>query len=766
MLLKPDPVLKIHVIPSALRVGLLAIFCLIPPAICQDLTLQNPDFESGTPPSLPHWRWWSRNHEGSSIRTDAQAPQGKYSVRIEHEGPRDWAFSNATTFPVTPGSYFRISAQVKVEKGVVTLAAVGLQENDVLTWDIGSTRTGPTPAWKKISALIEVPEHCNRIYLRFVGQGKTMAWVDELHIESAAAPPPKKPKPKIAELSPTRIQENMDRAMIARPREDGSVYLGWRLLPYDPGDISFTVYRQNADETWTKLTPIPLSQSSNFVDSSAPKSPNLHYQVRKVIGGIEQSTPIASAQSSHTENKAYISLPLQRAEGFQKVGIADLDGDGRYDFVIKTPAQNIDPYAKYWKPSPDSYSLEAYSAEGTFLWRHPLGWSIERGIWYSPYVVFDFNGDGLAEVAVKTGTGDPRDASGRVTQGEEFLTLLDGRTGHIITQTAWPSRTLFDQTSSPYNYASRNQLGVAYLDGKTPCLLVARGTYNVMVLEAYTLQGSSLKKCWEWSNIDLPSRFQGQGAHGMHVADLDGDGRDEVVLGSVVIDDNGDALWSTGRGHPDHVYLGELDPAHPGLEIYYGLETHQKNGYGMGMVDAATGTDLWGFPGPTRHIHSQGMGSDIDPRYDGVEFYSVDTDAEKKPDRGFLWSSSGELIQSGIPWRFGPHTVYWDANLQRELLWKSQIQRFDGVKLRPKIQGNVVAVADIYGDWREEIITSVNGEIRIYTTTLPAEDRRVCLMSDPIYRIDVAHASMGYFQIPMLSYDLTRAPTPANQPLP
>ncbi len=93
---------------------------------------------------------------------------------------------------------------------------------------------------------------------------------------------------------------------------------------------------------------------------------------------------------------------------FQKAGIADMDGDGKLDFVLKQPHANVDPHEKYWKPSPGSYKLEAYRHDGKFLWRYDLGWAIEQGIWYSPSVVYDLDGDGRAEVAVKTGAGDKK----------------------------------------------------------------------------------------------------------------------------------------------------------------------------------------------------------------------------------------------------------------------------------------------------------------------------------------------------------------------
>ncbi|GAH32871.1 unnamed protein product, partial [marine sediment metagenome] len=256
-------------------------------------------------------------------------------------------------------------------------------------------------------------------------------------------------------------------------------------------------------------------------------------------------------------NSPFVSVKLEGEHTFQKVGIADLNGDGAYDFVIKQPNANIDPYVKYWKPSPETYKVEAYLSDGTLLWRKDLGWAIEQGIWYSPMVVYDLDGDGKAEVALKTGEGDPRDEDGRVTSGPEWLSILDGMTGEERARVDWPNRELYPS----YNYASRNQLCVAYLDGKTPCVIVERGTYNVIHVVAYEYRDGKLRELWRWHDAEEGGIYRGQGAHSMHAADVDGDGRDEVFLGSCVIDDNGNGLWSTGMGHPDHHYVGDIDPA-------------------------------------------------------------------------------------------------------------------------------------------------------------------------------------------------------------
>ncbi|MCS7305405.1 MAG: hypothetical protein NZ602_09910 [Thermoguttaceae bacterium] len=563
---------------------------------------------------------------------------------------------------------------------------------------------------------------------------------------------------------PARAAEKLDRGLIARPAGEGKVYLSWRLLETDPPDVGFHVYRRIGSGEPVRLTKEPITKTTDFLADAprlATSERQCFYFVRPVQNGQEGSASSEVPASDPKDQKPYVSIALQGQYTFQKVGIADLDGDGRLDFVIKQPGENIDPAESYWKPSPDTYKLEAYRHDGQFLWRYDLGWAIERGIWYSPYVVYDLDGDGRAEVAAKTGQGDPRDPDGRVRKGPEYLTIFEGQTGKLLDQTDWPSREGFGDDLRGYNLASRNQLGIAYLDGRRPSLIVARGTYALMKVVAYDFRDGKLQQRWRWDNTGLPRSWQGQGAHWMHCADIDADGRDEVLLGSSVLDDNGKPLWTTGLGHPDHFYLGDIDPGRPGLEIYYGIEARQRERNGMCLVEAATGKILWGHEGPTRHVHSCGMCSDIDPRWPGSECYSADTDEKKEFAWARLRTAQGKVISEENLGGFGARCVYWDADPQRELILGRRIVKYPQVKTPiGQIEGSFVAVADLVGDWREEIITSVPGQMRIYITTIPAQDRRISLMRDPIYRIDVAHAAMGYYQVPMLSYDLASSANP------
>jgi rhamnogalacturonan endolyase len=242
--------------------------------------------------------------------------------------------------------------------------------------------------------------------------------------------------------------------------------------------------------------------------------------------------------------------------------------------------------------------------------------------------------------------------------------------------------------------------------------------------------------------------YQGQGQHTVKTGDIDGDGCDEIINGSLAIDNDGRTMWSTGLGHGDRSYMGDIDPDHPGWEILYIIEEpHPRNG--MCLVDARTGQTLFGVDEPTRDNEmSNCMAADIDPALPGLEVAG----------ERFYYTSKGKRLPGRVP----PQGLYawWDADLLRESVERGGLAKWNGNGTTPidgpRIEGNIRQVADILGDWREELVTATRGELRIYSTTIPAADRRVCLMQDPLYRNDVTHHSMGYTDriYPMTSYYL------------
>lgn len=576
----------------------------------------------------------------------------------------------------------------------------------------------------------------------------------ERHYLYPVLEPQHEKKPKVEGWAEERVEEKLNRGLIAVTSDDG-VYLSWRLLKDDPEKAAFNVYRSVQGDKEEKLNSNPVEETTDFIDNKSVSDNEVEYWVSLVNGKASERI---SMNSEESEEKNYKSIKLQGDYKPQKIAVADLNGDGEFDFIIKQPDYSIDPGGK---PNTDgtTYKLEAYLSDGTFLWRKDLGPGIEPGIWYSPFVVFDFNGDGKAEVAVKTAPGAKRDPDGRVRTGKELVSIWNGMTGEKISSAAWPSR---DPRYGDYNRTNRNQMGIAFLDGKTPSLLVARGTYKLMTLDAYEFQNQSLNPQWHWDGDEENPVIRHQGAHGMHSVDVDEDGRDEIVLGAVVIDDNGTALWSTGYGHPDKVFVTDIDPERPGLEIAYVQEDWNFDGYGVNLVDAKTGKTLWGIGHKTYHV-GNGMVADIDPSIPGLEFMAAEDpkgNGNGKSSDRYLLSAKGKYLarNNGVPGQ--KNWIFWDADLLREEIIGNhnskslRIKKYAGPQLAGNIEGEIKMIADLYGDWREELITVLPGELRIYHTSIPAQDKRVNLMQDPVYRLEVAHRSMGYDQSPVTSYYL------------
>lgn len=556
--------------------------------------------------------------------------------------------------------------------------------------------------------------------------------------------PEYKGEPKTLGWAAERIEEKLGRGLVAIPLGGGKVYLGWRLLKSDPEAVAFNLYRSTSGGPPVRLNARPLRQTTDFTDGQAPLDQENAWWVRPVRDGREGEPSERFVLPANAPVRPYLALRIRddlSPTSVDRVAVADLDGDGEYDFVVKRPRGMVDPGTI--RRSPDTFKIEAYKRDGTFLWRKDLGWAIELGIWYSPMIVYDLDGDGRAEVALKTGEGDPRAPNGQVLSGPEYVSVWDGLTGREIARADWiPRGQPADWGDSTGNRMNRHMMGVAYLDGKTPSLLVLRGIYGLMKMDAWLLHQGKLEKAWSWSNRTSGWKYQGQGQHSIHVADIDGDGRDEILNGSIAIDHDGRILWSTGLGHGDRFYVSDIDPDRPGLEVFYIYEDPHPQ-YGVSLWDARTGDLIWGLREETEDNQiARGLCADIDPAIPGMECW-----ADK-----YFFSAKGKVLGTPLPpqdW-----LVWWDADPLRELLSRGAISKWKGPSLDPPVEGMVMAIADVLGDWREEIITYRNGELRIYTTVIPAKDRRVCLMQDPIYRLDVALRTMGYEHVPMTSYYL------------
>lgn len=573
--------------------------------------------------------------------------------------------------------------------------------------------------------------------------------------------------------------EKLDRGLLAMKKADGSVYLGWRFFGNDAAETVFEVFRKDGDGDARKIGEV--RDSTNFVDKSAPDSGVASYHISTLIEGWKPVESKSFEIDLGAESRDYISIPItEAAKGYMTPAVADLDGDGAMDFIVKTPDSYLDPAEGNWHKDKRSYKMHAFSSKGKSLWMNDIGKSVEVGVWYSPYIAYDFDGDGSAEVALKTGgtTNQPdaipeMDEKGRVTGGDEFLSIWDGKTGKEVASAPWPDREGY----KGYNFYSRNLIGLAYLDGKTPAIIVVRGTYGMIKIDAYNYGDGKLTKLWGWKSTDESApgyhgdgSRDGSGAHFIHAADVDGDGKDEIAYGSFVLDDNGKGLWCLDRkeqgiespgGHPDGTWLGDILPERPGLEIFLSFEKWQKKN-GACLVDARTGEMIWGIDEKSGHFHKAGMCADIDARYPGMECYAKDFELKTRDiHHAWMWSADGKIVaeKEVSKWSLQPDTVYWDADPQREVILDGKVVSYPENEefLEMKEAGRTLMVADIIGDWREEIIRSskTTNEIRIYSSTIPSKTRRPTLLEDPIYRIDVTNASMGYNQSPMVSRPFT-----------
>ncbi|PXV66259.1 rhamnogalacturonan endolyase [Dysgonomonas alginatilytica] len=575
--------------------------------------------------------------------------------------------------------------------------------------------------------------------------------------------PKHEPKPLVEGFAKERVEEKLNRGLVAaRAKDVSGVYLNWRLLKTDSQDVKFNVYRSVKGKS-KKLNSKPIENTTDFTDTTAPKG-EVEYWIETIQNKKSELSEVIVVNIDELKEPTYKSIKLKGNVIAGRVAVGDLNGDGIYDYIIRHPQTNVDP----GMPGDETgitYKIEAYLSDGTCLWTKDLGLGIEPGVWYSPFVVFDFDGDGKAEIAVKTaGTDYMKNEKGRVSGGGEYLSVLDGMTGEEISRVDWPERN--DRYGNLIRQ-NRNQMGVAFLDGKTPSILAARGTYKLMTVDAWQLKDGKLESVWRWDGDEENPITRSQGAHNMVCGDVDGDGRDEILLGSCMLDDNGTLLWSSGLGHSDKAYLTDIDPIRPGMEVFLAMEPWHDNGYGVCVLDAKTGERVWGIGHKTFHV-GDGMVADIDPVHAGLECFESEDRKGGSTDK-YLLTAKGEKIGSNEDVPPCRNWIWWNSGGVRQTFFgddnrwgaesnsngKSQsIGYWKGEKLTNEIYGDIIMIADLFGDWREEVVTALPGELRIYHTNYPAKEKRVTLMQDPIYRSYIIQRSQGYPQSPVPSYYL------------
>lgn len=589
-----------------------------------------------------------------------------------------------------------------------------------------------------------------------------------------------------------RQMEKLGRGVIALKSSSTQVYVGWRLLGNDPEDVAFNLYRSANGGAAVKINTAnggaALTATTDYTDTPGNLSTTAYtYSVRPVVGGTEVPDGWAHPQSAgftlpaNAPTRQYVPIPLQPtpdgALDVKMCWVGDLDGNGEYDFVVDR--QSADGFRQF---------LEAYKRDGTFLWRMDMGpnstnhYNIEPGssaisIGHGDNVtVYDLDGDGLAEVLVRTangvvfGNGVTLTAANNSTQ---FLSVVNGLTGAEMARATVPNPYLSD---GPMN----GHMAVFYPDGQRPSVLLAAKNRRADsgfqgLTTVWDYRNGTLTQRWSY-DADTLNQHAPEG-HQIRLGDVDNDGKDEFVDIGYTIDDNGLQLHNTPEiVHGDRFHMTDIDPDRPGMETYL---IQQNNGTGLAtaLLDPATGAFLKKWYAAGVVDVGRGLAADIDPAQKGLELFST---------QGGIFNAKGVQIYADRP--FPPEAIWWDGNLSRELLAtvgstaeSPAIARFDAAN--PANQSRIYTIynetapgvywayggrpqftGDILGDWREEIIVAANdnSELRIYTTKNTAANRLYTLMHNAQYRIQAT--TKGYVQSSYVDYYLGDGMTPPQPP--
>lgn len=589
--------------------------------------------------------------------------------------------------------------------------------------------------------------------------------------------------------------EKLSRGLIGIPTEEG-MYFSWRMTLEDAAGLQFDLYRSSGGGAEVKLNKEPIDRTSDFLDRTVDYTVDNRWILKATTGEVATWTRLKGEKRN-----PYLSIPVCKPEDGEIAGesftytandcsVGDLDGDGEYEIILKwSPSNSKRPPQRGF--TGNTY-LDAYKMDGRRLWRIDLGPNVRSGAATTNFLVFDFDGDGCAEICCKTGDGtvdglghrigdaqadwrtwDKKSPTcGKIVNGPEYLTVFEGRTGKELDSKEYiPTRYPLDGwggvggncgNDNTGGRSDRFTAGVAFLDGKTPSPIMVRGWYGRTVVAAWTFTNGALKHTWTFDSA-APGweAYSGMGNHSVTVADFDGDGCDEICVGAMTVDHDGKGLFTTGLRHGDALHAGRFIPSRQGMQVFGVHENEGDNEIvkrtpAVAMFDGATGEIIW--QDGLGQDAGRGVAADIDPRYDGAECWCNIG--------GLRRGDTGEIISNRKPDSCN-FTIYWDADPLAELLdhvsiskwnWNAEstdlLLKAEGVVSNNGTKGNPCLSGDILGDWREEVIwpSEDQTELRIYSTTIPAVDRRATWMNDRQYRLAIAWQNVAYNQPPHPSF--------------
>ena len=591
--------------------------------------------------------------------------------------------------------------------------------------------------------------------------------------------------------------EYLNRGLVAANTGSGMM-LTWRILATDAENTSYKLYKNGE-----LLTTVSAGKATNYFDEGGTAADkytiDTYFGTTCVDKGCEA---VVFGTKNSGQSGAYFDIPTQKpADQTMPDGstctytendcsVGDIDGDGTYEIFVKWDPSNSQDNSKTGYTG--TVFIDCYRLDGTLVWRVDLGRNIRAGAHYTQFMVYDFDGDGKAEMICKTADGtkdgkgstigdgskDYRSSAGTVLDGPEYITLFDGLTGAALdTQDYTPSRGAQDKNTWGDAYGNRSErytACVAYLDGQNASAVFGRGYYTRLAVSAWDVKDKKLSQRWLFdTGFNVSAAGYGDGNHQELAADVDGDGKQEVVCGSAVIDDNGKLLYTTGNAHGDAMHIGDFDPSNPGLEIFQCLEDDKhpngKNiGYGVELRDARTGKAL--FRETAGGDTGRCICDNLIPGNAGAEMNGSHTGDVR------LATGSHEVV---CQWKditkWGQNSLlYWTDTLERAVLDRTMADQYgkgrvftgDGVTYNNYTKSNLCLTCDLMGDYREEIIArKSDGGLRVFTTTFATEYPVYSLMHNPQYRVQVAAQNNSYNQPPHVDYflgtgyDLPVAPT-------